>query len=133
MTVIQVLLNHGANVDAANQHKPAPLRRDDGWCHPKITEAILAVHADPTARNAAVNGGWHPVRQALCWAPADSGFGMVTPSAYLLLCGEYFISIPRWAEIVLYPDLLPGFKVAMWGLSLVAAKQTTYGATCSRN
>lgn len=56
------------------------------------------------------------------WALAGFGLGVVAASAYLLLGGEYFVFIPRWAEIVFYPGFLVGFKVNDWGLSEQSSK-----------
>ena len=45
-------------------------------------------------------------------AAALIGFcvGVVSAAAYLLLGGEYFLSTPRWADIVFYPGFAAGFK-----------------------
>ena len=50
------------------------------------------------------------------------GVGVVSAAAYLLLGGEYFVFIPRWAAIVFSPGFLVGFKVNDWGLSREASK-----------
>ena len=63
-----------------------------------------------------------PRRAVLRWALAGFGLGVVAASAYLLLGGEYFVFIPRWAEIVFYPGFLVGFKVNEWGLSEQSSK-----------
>ena len=76
----------------------------------------------PTARGDIENNGRRPLRQTLCWALAGFGLGVVAASAYLLLGGEYFVFIPRWAEIVFYPGFLVGFKVNDWGLSEQSSK-----------
>jgi hypothetical protein len=66
--------------------------------------------------------GSHPLRQTLCWALAGFGVGVVSASAYLLLGGEYFLFIPRWAEIVFYPGFLAGNTAYKWRLSQEACK-----------
>jgi len=73
----------------------------------------------PTARE---SDGSRPLRQTLCWALAGFGGSVAAASAYLLLGGEYFVFIPRWAFIGFYPGLLAGFKAYDWGLGEAASK-----------
>lgn len=63
-----------------------------------------------------------PRRGVLCWALAGFGFGAVSATAYLLLGGEYFLFIPRWAEVVFSPGFLAGNTAYKWGLSQEACK-----------
>jgi hypothetical protein len=51
--------------------------------------------------------------------PAAAGFalGITLASAYLLLDGRYFLSIPRWAHIVFYPGFFVGYTTYDLGLS----------------
>lgn len=63
-----------------------------------------------------------PRRGVLRWAQAGFGFGAVSATAYLLLGGEYFLFIPRWAEIVFYPGFLAGNTAYRWRLSQEACK-----------
>ncbi len=51
VAVIKVLLNHGADVNATNQHKQTALHRAAEWGRPKIMEALLAAKADPSIRD----------------------------------------------------------------------------------
>jgi hypothetical protein len=66
--------------------------------------------------------GDRPRRGIVRWALTGFGFGVVAASAYLLLGGEYFLSIPRWADIVFYPGFLSGNAAYKWRLSLEACK-----------
>jgi hypothetical protein len=75
-----------------------------------------------TARESDGTSGRHPLCQTLCWALAGFGLGVVAASAYLLLGGEYFVFIPRWATIVFCPGFLVGFKVNEWGLNEQSSK-----------
>jgi len=70
---------------------------------------------------AGITGG-SPLRQILCWALAGFGVGVVSASAYLLLGGEYFLFIPRWAEVVFYPGFLAGTAAYDLGLRQNAPK-----------
>ncbi|HOY59859.1 MAG TPA: hypothetical protein PK640_17215 [Verrucomicrobiota bacterium] len=63
-----------------------------------------------------------PRRGVLRWALAGFGLGAVSATAYLLLGGEYFLFIPRWAEIVFYPGFLAGNAAYKWRLSQEASK-----------
>jgi len=53
---------------------------------------------------------------------AGFGAGVASATAYLLLGGEYFWSIPRWADIVFYPGFLAGSQAYRWGLSEPTSK-----------
>ena len=64
----------------------------------------------------AVTSRPRPLRQTLCWGLAGFGVGVVSASAYLLLGGEYFLGIPRWAAIVFYPGFVAGLQANQWGL-----------------
>ena len=48
--------------------------------------------------------------------------GITLASAYLLLGGNYFLFIPRWAVILFYPCFLVGNAAYRWGLSQEASK-----------
>ena len=50
------------------------------------------------------------------------GVGVISGTAYLLLDGEYFWSIPRSAYIAFYPGFLVGNAAYKWGLSQEASK-----------
>ena len=76
----------------------------------------------PTAREATGTGGSRPLRQTSCWTLAGFGVGVVSATAYLLLGGEYFLFIPRWAFIVFYPGFFVGDASYKWGLGQEAAK-----------
>ena len=75
----------------------------------------------PPARESAVTSRPHPLRQTLCWALAGFGVGVVSATAYLLLGGDYFLDIPRWAAFVFYPGFAAGVQANQWGLSLAAS------------
>jgi hypothetical protein len=47
---------------------------------------------------------------------AGFGVGVVSATTYLLLGGEYFVFVPRWATIVFYPGFLVGFNAYVLGL-----------------
>jgi len=49
-------------------------------------------------------------RGILAAALIGFGVGGFSAAAYLLLGGDYFISTPRWADIVFYPGFVAGFK-----------------------
>jgi hypothetical protein len=51
-----------------------------------------------------------------CWALIGFGIGAGSAMAYVLLGGEYFWGVPRWAAIVFFPGLLAGSKVNKWGM-----------------
>ncbi len=70
----------------------------------------------PPARESAVTNRPRPLRQTLCWALAGFGVGVVSATTYLLLGGEYFVFVPRWATIVFYPGFLVGFNAYVLGL-----------------
>jgi hypothetical protein len=76
----------------------------------------------PPARESANIAGSRPLRQNLCWALAGFGFGVVSGTAYLMLGGEYFLFIPRWAFIVFYPGFFVGDAAYNWGLSQETSK-----------
>jgi hypothetical protein len=76
----------------------------------------------PTVHGEVGNTRGRPLRQTLCWALAGFGLGVVSATAYLLLDGEYFMFIPRWAAIVFYPGFLVGNAAYKWGLSQEASK-----------
>lgn len=76
----------------------------------------------PTARESAGTNGRRPLRRTLCWALAGFGLGVVSASVYLLLGGEYFLFIPRWAYIVFYPGFFVGNAAYDWGLSQNTSK-----------
>ena len=63
-----------------------------------------------------------PRREVFRWALTGFSVGVVSATAYLLLGGEYFLLIPRWAEIVFYPGFLAGNTAYKWGLSQEACK-----------
>jgi hypothetical protein len=50
------------------------------------------------------------------------GVGVICATSYLLLGGEYFWNIPRWADIVFYPGFLAGRQAYHWGLSVPVSK-----------
>lgn len=52
------------------------------------------------------------------WTPlAGFGTGAVSATAYLLLGGAYFLSIPRWAFIAFRPGFFVGYAAHDLGLS----------------
>jgi hypothetical protein len=63
-----------------------------------------------------------PRRGVFRWALAGFGLGVVSATTYLSLGGEYFLFIPRWAEIVFCPGFLAGNTAYKWGLSQEACK-----------
>jgi len=63
-----------------------------------------------------------PRHGVVCWALTGFGLGVVSAATYLLLGGEYFFSIPRWAAVAFFPGFLAGFKVNEWGLDKDASK-----------
>ena len=63
-----------------------------------------------------------PRRGVVRWASAGFGVGVLSGTAYLLLDGEYFWSIPRWAYIVFYPGFFVGNAAYKWGLSQEASQ-----------
>jgi hypothetical protein len=86
------------------------------------TKTMKPATSIPTARESAGTTGRRPLRWTLCWALAGFGLGVVSASAYLLLGGEYFLFIPRWAYIVFYPGFFVGNAVYDWGLRQEASK-----------
>ena len=58
-----------------------------------------------------------PRRGIVCWTLTCFGLGVVAATAYLLLGGAYFLSIPGWAFIVFYPGFFVGHAAYDWGLS----------------
>ena len=60
--------------------------------------------------------------RGLLTAAVGFALGITLPSAYLLLGGEYFLFIPRWAYIVFHPGFLMGNAVYDWGLRQEASK-----------
>jgi len=63
-----------------------------------------------------------PRRGFVCWTLAGFGLGVVAATAYLLLGGEYFMFIPRWAAIVFYPGFFVGNTAYKLGLNQEASK-----------
>jgi|ERR1035437_4309707 hypothetical protein len=63
-----------------------------------------------------------PRRGVLRWALAGFGLGVVAATAYLLLGGDYFLNVPRWADILFYPGFRAGFQVYQWGLRVAASE-----------
>ena len=70
----------------------------------------------PPAREFARTSASRPLRQMLCWTLPGFGLGVVSATAYLLLGGEYFLGIPRWAAFVFYPGFAAGVQAYEWGL-----------------
>jgi hypothetical protein len=63
-----------------------------------------------------------PRRGVVGWALAGFAIGVGSATAYLLLGGEYFLSVPRWAFIVSYPGFVVGYHAYDWGLGQEASK-----------
>ena len=66
----------------------------------------------------------HPTarRESMRWAIGGFAVGTLAPTLYLLLGGEYFLFIPRWAYIVFFPGFFAGNAVYKWRLSEEACK-----------
>jgi len=58
----------------------------------------------------------------LLTAAAGFALGIALASAYLLLGGAYFLSIPRWAFIAFRPGFFVGYTAHDSGLSVAASK-----------
>ena len=48
--------------------------------------------------------------------------GTLAATLYLLLGGDYFISVPRWASVAFYPGFVAGAKAYDWGLRVPLAR-----------
>ena len=62
------------------------------------------------------------LRRTLGWVLGGFVFGSGGAAAYLLLGGDYFVDVPRWAYIAFYPGFLAGFRFHDWGLSIDASQ-----------
>ena len=81
------------------------------------TTTELDPPAAPTAGPAV-----RPRRRLLRWALAGFVAGVASSSAYLLLGGDYFLFVPRWAYIVFYPGFVAGIAAFDLGLRQEAPK-----------
>jgi len=60
--------------------------------------------------------------RGLLTAAVGFALGITLASAYLLLGGRYFLSIPRWAFIAFRPGFFVGHTAYDWGLSQNTSK-----------
>jgi hypothetical protein len=51
------------------------------------------------------------------WSLVGFGLGILSSGAYLLLGGDYFWSVPRYARLLFYPGFAAGYRAYEWGLS----------------
>jgi hypothetical protein len=75
-----------------------------------------------TDRESGATDNSHPLRQSLCWTLAGFSVGVVSASAYLLLGGQYFWDVPRWAFIAFRPGFFVGYAAYDWVLSQETSK-----------
>jgi hypothetical protein len=79
---------------------------------------------------------WCSISHIWPWSLVGFGLGILSSGAYLLLGGDYFWNIPRYARLLFYPGFAAGNRVYEWGLGLslsqvvgVLAVGVAYGLT----